>query len=131
MVEIKVKTRKIHENSLKNLRPQKAGTPSHNPKGRPRKADCLVSCLKSEGEKLAPNGKQTNDELIASVLVAMATRGNLKATEIYLSWVAPKPTASVDVTTKGETIGNGHIDIPEQVFRDALAIVIKSGVSKD
>ncbi len=104
-----------------------------NPKGRPRKLDCLVSCLKAEGERLSPNGKQTNDELMASVCVAMATKGNLKAMELYLSFVAAKPAQEqkVDLTTKGEMIGNGHIDIPDQVFADALAIVIKSGVSKD
>jgi len=106
---------------------------SGNPKGRPCKADCIVSCFKAEGGKLSLNGKQTNDELMASVCVEMATRGNLKAMEIYLNFVAAKPAQEqkVDLTTKGETIGNGHIDIPDQVFADALAIVIKSGIPKD
>ncbi len=95
------KTRRIHENSLKNLRPQKRGEPSHNPRGRPRKPDCLVSCIKSELGKLSVNGVQTNEELIAVALVQMAAKGNLKAIELTLEYTATKPKAESAVELKG------------------------------
>lgn len=95
------KTRKIHENSLKNLRPQKAGEPSHNPKGRPHKGDCLLDCIRAELTKASINPALTNEQLIASMLVAQATKGNLKAAEIIMSYTTAKPTASVDVNAKG------------------------------
>lgn len=96
------KTRKIHENSLRNLRPQKAGEPSHNPKGRPHKGDCLLECIIAELAKPSLASGLTNEQLIASMLVAQATKGNLKAAEIIMSYTMRKPTSSVDVNAKGE-----------------------------
>ncbi len=104
---------------------------SGNPKGGLRKADCLLSCIKEELSKLSVNGKNTNEELIAVALVSMATKGSTKAIEILMSYLHARPTASVDVTTKGEAIGNQHIDIPGQYFTDALVILASAGIPKD
>lgn len=104
-----------------------------NPKGRPRKADSLINCIKSELDKLSLNGKQTNMELFAAVLVMKATRGDDRAGELLMSYLAARPAQKqeLDVTTKGEAIGNGHVEIPEQHFRDALLILAQSGISQN
>lgn len=36
----------VSEKALANLRPQKTGEPSHNPKGRPKKELCITSIVK-------------------------------------------------------------------------------------
>ena len=95
----------MNNNSIANLK-RGPGNPnwkpgiSGNPKGKPRKADCLLECVKSELRKKAING-QTNEELIASVLVAMATQGNIKAIELTLSYVATKPVSENKVELSG------------------------------
>ncbi len=104
---------------------------SGNPGGAKHKADCLLSCIKESLEKLSLNGKTTREQNIGEALVLQAETGDMRAIEILMAYLHAKPTSSVDVTSKGEKIGNQHIDIPEQVFADAIAIVIKSGISKD
>jgi len=105
------KTRKIHENSLRNLRPQKAGEPSHNPKGRPHKADCLLECINNELAKASINPALTNEQLIASMLVAQAIKGNLKAAELIMSYTIRKPTAGVDVTSGGQPVQIKEVEV--------------------
>ncbi len=41
------------------------------------------------------------------------------------------PPAQLDVTTQGDKIGNGHIDIPESAIRDAFVILAQSGISQN
>ena len=98
-------------NSIKNLKPQRAGEPSHNPRGRPKKADCLLECINSELAKPSINPLLTNEQLIASMLVAQATKGNLKATELLMSYTIRKPTASVDVTSGGKAIQIKEVEV--------------------
>ena len=88
-------------NSLKNLKPQKAGEPSHNPKGRPHKADCLLECIKEELSKVSLSPGLTNEQLTAAVLVKMGTQGNLKAIELEMAYLHAKPNTKIDVNTKG------------------------------
>ncbi len=92
----------IHPNSLANLRPQKAGEPSHNPKGPPKKVDCLLECIREEMGKPSINPALTNEQLIASMLVAQATKGNLKAADMLMEYTIVKPHADVNVTTNGK-----------------------------
>ena len=87
-------TRGMHPNSRKNLRNDA------NPNGRPHKEDCLLSCIKDELTKTAPNGR-TNEQLIGAVLVGMATRGNIKAIELMMSYLHAKPSAGLELSTKG------------------------------
>ncbi len=87
--------RGMHPNSRQNLRCDA------NLHGRPKKADCLLSCIKEELEKVAVNG-QTNEQLIASVLVGMATRGNIKAVELMMSYLHAKPSQSFDLANRGD-----------------------------
>jgi len=112
-----------------NLKPCKKGE-VRNPNGRPKKTDCLIDCIKSELRSKSLNGL-TKDQMIATILVAMAARGNLKAIELLMSYTTPKPTQALDVTTKGEAIGDGHKDIPPEVFRESLVILAKAGVSQN
>jgi hypothetical protein len=79
-MELKDKPRNNqHPNSLKNLRPQKAGEPSHNPNGRPKKDVSLTSLLKEELLKIAPlkgNKDKTWLEIIVMGWMAGAAKGN-------------------------------------------------------
>jgi hypothetical protein len=70
---------------------------SGNPKGRPRKAECLLDCIKSELLRTNISGR-TNEEMIAAALVDLAVRGNLKAIEISLAYTAGKPAQAVVLT---------------------------------
>ncbi len=101
--------RKMHPNSLANLELGKFKKgQSGNPKGQPRKEDCLLSCIKEELGKTAING-QTNEQLIAGVLVSMATKGNVKAIELMMSYLHAKPTSSMELSSKqGEPIRIEH-----------------------
>ncbi len=86
---------------------------SGNPKGPPRKADCLISCIKDELAKKAINGVQTKEQLIAAVLLEMATKGNLKAIELVLEYTAVKPKTDSTVELKGgfKVIWDGNRNI--------------------
>ncbi len=73
-----VKRRK--SGNVTNLKSWKKGQ-SGNPKGRPRKADCLTSLLKEEIEKIDPDDQQkrTHKELIVIATMALAKKGNATA----------------------------------------------------
>ena len=86
-------TRGMHPNSRKNLRSDA------NPRGRPRKPFCLIDCFKDELAKMSFNGKETNEQIIAGVVVNMAARGNLKAVELLMSYLHAKPTASMELSS--------------------------------
>ena len=108
---IKEKPRRISAKSLANLRPQMKGEPSRNPKGRPPKADCLLGCIREELGKKTANGVTTNAALIASVLVAMASKGHIKAIELVLSYLHSKPTQGINMEVKADVhyvIGQGY-----------------------
>ena len=91
----------VSEKSLANLRPPKLGE-RRNPKGRPKKADCLIECIKSELSSKALNGISTKEEIIAGILVDKAQRGDLKAIELLMSYTCIKPTQEIGLTTKGK-----------------------------
>ncbi len=86
---------------------------SGNPAGRKHKEDCLLSCIKEELAKPSLAQGLTNEQLIASMLVAQATKGNLKATELLMAYTTAKPTASVDVTSKGTPITSFAFVLPD------------------
>lgn len=68
-----------------------------NPRGRPVKADCLISCIKAELEKLSENNKSTNEQLIAAALVSKAKMGDIKAIELLLEYTAMKPAQAINL----------------------------------
>jgi hypothetical protein len=105
------KSRRISERSLANLRPQKPGEPGHNKAGRPKKADCLIGCIKDELEKLSINGTSTHEQLIAQALVSMAAKGNIKAIELCLEYttVKPKIESAVEVSGGFKVVWDGII----------------------
>ena len=97
----------------KNLKPGKwQKGHSGNPKGRPRKTNCLLSCIKEELVKTSISGR-TNEEMIAAALVDLAVRGNLKAIEMSLAYTSGKPAQAVNLA------GNegGPIQITEAEIR--------------
>lgn len=92
------RTRKgYNPKSLANLKPQKAGEPSHNPNGKPSKINNLLDCINTELEKLSENGISTNMQIIAAILVAKATQGNDRAIETILEYKHAKPSQGVDL----------------------------------
>ena len=97
------KPRKMHPNSLANLRPFAKGNRG-NPNGRPRKEDCLLDCIKTELSSKSIDGVTTKEQMIAGALVSMAEKGNLKAIEILMSYTTVKPVVRTDVTTGGDKI---------------------------
>ncbi len=96
-----MKKRIMNPNSLANLRPAKPGE-IRNPKGAPRKADCLLACIKEELAKSSLSTGQTNEQLIAVMLVTQATKGNLKAVELLMSYTVSKPAQGIDLNAKGK-----------------------------
>ena len=116
MANTTIKKRKISEKSLANLRPFKKGE-NGGSHGRPRKEDCLLSCIKEELTKLSPDGVSTNEQMIASVLVAMAARGNIKAVELMMSYLHARPSQGLDLSVKADVqyiIGKGYTDAREK-----------------
>lgn len=75
-----------------------------NPRGRPKKEDCLVSCIKDELAKISSNGVSTNEQLIAGMVVQMAQQGNLRAIEICLDYVSGKPVQMISGVAGGEPV---------------------------
>ena len=85
----KKKTAKQGQNSRKppkgrgnvtNLKSWKPGQ-SGNPKGRPKKAECLTSLLREEMDRIDPTDKQkrTHKELIVLATMSLAKAGNSTA----------------------------------------------------
>jgi hypothetical protein len=79
------------------LKPFKPGQ-SGNPKGRPKKSDCLIDCINKELSSKSVNGVSTREQIIASALVGMAEKGNLKAIEILMTYTTIKPVQAHEIT---------------------------------
>jgi hypothetical protein len=86
---------------------------SGNPKGRPRKAECLLGCIKSELDKKDNNSNQTNEEFIAGILVGKAKCGQMDAIKLLCEYTCKKLVQAVNV---GGTDG-GPIQITEVEIR--------------
>jgi len=62
----------VHPNSLKNLRPWKKGI-IPNPKGRPKKGDCIVEIARNMlTQKVRPGADETWEQLIAKTWLERA-----------------------------------------------------------
>ena len=99
-----------------NLKPWRKGQ-SGNPKGRPRKADCLTSLLKEEIEKVDPKDKhkRTYMELIVIATMRLAMQGNAAA----LRGVWDR----MDGKVKDEVEMKGSVDLAQRLIegRERLA----------
>ncbi len=89
--------------SLANLRPAKKGE-TRNPNGRPSLKFGLLKCIAAELSKLSANGVETNEQVIASVLVKMAAQGNVKAIELAMEYTAMKPAQAVNLGGVGTPV---------------------------
>jgi hypothetical protein len=104
---------------------------SGNPGGRP-KGSISLSIIVQEKLKEHPvidgqKSKRSWAELIVEGWLRNALKNPLYFKEL-MERVDGKVVNPVDVTTKGKELGNGHIEIPDEVFRDALVILNQSGI---
>ena len=69
-------------NTIKNLKPQKKGTPSRNPKGRPDKLPIITDCLMKQLSEIHSQGKNEVDgttlEIIIRSIIGNAKKGDLE-----------------------------------------------------
>jgi hypothetical protein len=89
--------RGFNEKSLGNLKPIKKGE-VRNPGGRPRKFDCLLTCIKAElAAKCALQPKLTKEQLIAGIVVDMACRGNENMIKLLFEYTVIKPAQAINM----------------------------------
>ena len=113
---------------LANLKPQKAGEPSHNPKGRPigslgRKniiqelldMDAPESLL-AEVRKLNPNAKTLRDIHTVSTF-NRSLKGNPKAMEMMMYYDIGKPIENIDANMN---INNMNIEYTKEERKEFL-----------
>ncbi len=126
---IGIRQHRIHPNSLANLEKGKFKKgENHNPKGRPPKDVSLTSLLKEQIDTIPPGEKQ--GRTWRQLLVLAWLTGSMKNPTLLkelLDRLEGKIKESVDITTKGEAIGNGHKSIPTSVLDEAMEILYKSG----
>lgn len=87
--------RGMHPNSQKNLK---------SALGRPKNSDCLTALLKEELGRKIDGSEITNKQMIASMLVSIAVKGNLKAIEMVLNYIEGRPKEHVDITSMDESL---------------------------
>ena len=100
--KIGVKERKTSgSGKVTNLKSWKKGG-SGNPKGRPKKADCLTSLLKTEIEKIDPEDREerTHKELIVIATMRLARKGNAAALKEVWERMDGKVKDKLEVETK-------------------------------
>ena len=97
---------------VENLKPQKAGEPSHNPLGRPKglrnRSTIVREWLEANYKKVNPITGQTEtlqiqDHLVIS-LIGKALKGDVPAFKELMDSGHGKVSELLDVTSKGESI---------------------------
>lgn len=97
---------------VENLKPQKAGEPSHNPNGRPKglrnRSTIVREWLEANYKKVNPITGQTEtlqiqDHLVIS-LIGKALKGDVHAFKELMDSGHGKVSELLDVTSKGESI---------------------------
>lgn len=106
---------------VENLKPQKAGEPSHNPLGRPKglrnRSTIVREWLETTYKKVNPiTGQnetlQIQDHLVIS-LIGKALKGDVQAFRELFDSGHGKVSELLDVTTKGESIAQEKLT-PEE-----------------
>lgn len=106
---------------VENLKPQKAGEPSHNPLGRPKglrnRSTIVREWLEANYKKVNPITGQTEtlqiqDHLVIS-LIGKALKGDVQAFRELFDSGHGKVSELLDVTTKGESIAQEKLT-PEE-----------------
>jgi len=90
--EKRAKRAELGRESIKRLVPYQV-KPGQvlNPKGRPPKYESLVSMFKLEAEVIDPETGKPNVQAIASKLISLAKKGNIRAAEVSLAYILGKP----------------------------------------
>lgn len=106
---------------IENLKPQKAGEPSHNPLGRPKglrnRSTIVREWLEATYKKVNPITGQTEtlqiqDHLVIS-LIGKALKGDVQAFRELFDSGHGKVSELLDVTSKGESITQEKLN-PEE-----------------
>lgn len=106
---------------IENLKPQKAGEPSHNPLGRPKglrnRSTIVREWLEANYKKVNPiTGQnetlQIQDHLVIS-LIGKALKGDVQAFRELFDSGHGKVSELLDVTSKGESIAQEKLS-PEE-----------------
>jgi hypothetical protein len=106
----------VNPKSLANLRPRWQPGQSGNPKGRTKKEDCLLSCIKDSLAQKDESGL-TREQVIADRLVCLAAEGDLKAIQLVLEYTALKPAAAISLEVAGP--GGGAVQVTRiEVVKD-------------
>jgi hypothetical protein len=107
---------------VENLKPQKAGEPSHNPNGRPKgvrnRSTIVREWLEANYKKVNPITGQTEtlqiqDHIVIS-LIGKALKGDVPAFKELMDSGHGKIIDGLDVTSKGESITSGEKLSPEE-----------------
>ena len=107
---------------VENLKPQKAGEPSHNPLGKPKgirnRSTIVREWLEANYKKVNPITGQTEtlqiqDHLVIS-LIGKALKGDVPAFKELMDSGHGKIIDGLDVTSKGESITTGEKLSPEE-----------------
>ena len=107
---------------VENLKPQKAGEPSHNPNGRPKglrnRSTIVREWLEASYKKINPiTGQnetlQIQDHLVIS-LIGKALKGDVQAFRELFDSGHGKVSELLDVTSKGESITQEKLNSEER-----------------
>ena len=107
---------------VENLKPQKAGEPSHNPLGRPKglrnRSTIVREWLEANYKKVNPITGQTEtlqiqDHLVIS-LIGKALKGDVQAFRELFDSGHGKISELLDVTSKGESIAQERLSSEER-----------------
>ena len=88
---------------------------SGNPKGRPKKANCLLECIKGALAEKDASGK-TNEQLIAGVVVDKCKAGSEGMIKLLFDYTCPKPMPGVN--TGAQEVGTAQITEAEVRLRE-------------
>ncbi len=119
---------KMHPNSLANLRP------AYNPKGRPPKAVCITSWLKEYADKRLAESVDPKTLTYAQAAALKAWQQAVKGDLSYYNFICDRTEGKVgervDVTSKGEAIGNGD-DIRAFITSRIASLASRGGTPGD
>ncbi len=121
-------------NSLANLEKHRFKKGEiHNPNGRPKNEACITSCLREFAYQLltmkVDASKLTFAQAAALKHWQQAVKGDLDTYKFIAERTEGKVGDSLDLTTKGESIKQTYVNIPDARITEAINILGQSGIT--